>query len=64
MYHIIEKNERRNRQNAVALAIVFHLALGAFIYFQAGATKPAPKTDTPQTVTSTALPKTRPLIRP
>jgi len=63
MYHIIEKNERRNRQSAVLLAITLHLALGAFIYFQAG-TKPAAKTDPVQTVAKTAPVKSRPIIKP
>ncbi len=63
MYHIIEKNERRNRQSAVLLAITLHLALVALIYFQAG-TKPAAKADTAQIVAKTAPVKTRPLLKP
>ena len=63
MYHIIEKNERRNRQSALLLAVMLHLVLGAFIYFQASA-KPAPKTETAQSLTKTALPKSRPAIKP
>lgn len=64
MYHIVEKNERRNRHSAFLLAITLHLALGAFIYFQASTTKPAPRTDTAQTVSKTTLQKSRPAIKP
>lgn len=63
MYHIIEKNERRNRQSALWLALTLHLALGAFIYFQASA-KPTPKMEATQTVAKTAVVKTRPAIQP
>ncbi len=64
MYHVIEKNERRNRQNALVLAVALHLALGFFVYWQASATKPGPIKETPQTVAKTTPVKSRPAIRP
>ena len=63
MYHITERNERRNRQSAFWLAVTLHLALGAFIYLQAGE-KPAPKPDVTQTTLKTYTPKVRPLPQP
>lgn len=64
MYHIIEKNERRNRQSAFWLAVTLHLALGVFIYFQASNTKPAPRTEITKTVTKTSPVQSRPVIKP
>ncbi len=65
MQHIIQRNERRNRQSAFWLAVTLHFALGAFIYFQAGE-KPAPKPEVAQTTskTYTSTAKIKPLPRP
>ena len=68
MQHIIQRNERRARQSAFWLAVTLHLALGAFIYFQAGE-KPTPKPEVTQTTqtaskTYTTTAKTKPLPRP
>ena len=63
MQHIIQRNERRNRQSAFWLAVALHLALGAFIYFQAGE-KPTPKPEVAQTTSKTYTAKTRPLPVP
>ena len=63
MYHIIERNERRNRQSAFWLAVTLHIALGAFIYLQAGE-KPAPKSEVAQTVHKPVVSKARPAAQP
>lgn len=63
MYHVIERNERRNRQSAFLLAVTLHVALGAFIYLQTGE-KPARKAEVAQAVQKTIAPKARPAARP
>ncbi len=42
MHYIIEKNERRSRQTAIALAITLHLGLAAALYLQTSQ-KPEPR---------------------
>ena len=63
MYHIIERNERRNRQSAFLLAVTLHVALGAFIYLQTGE-KPARKAEVAQTAHKSLAPKARPVAQP
>ncbi|HOY03814.1 MAG TPA: hypothetical protein PLO67_00355 [Saprospiraceae bacterium] len=46
MYYIAERNERRSRKLALALAVTLHLALGALLYLQTSE-KPTVSSDTP-----------------
>ena len=48
MYYIAERNERRSRRLALALAVTLHLALGALLYLQTSET-PTVSSDVPAT---------------
>ncbi|MCC6279235.1 MAG: hypothetical protein IT262_01445 [Saprospiraceae bacterium] len=62
MYHIAEQNERRSRRQALVLAVVLHLALGALLYLQTSEptvssdTTAKVKTEKPRTVPTQSRP--------